>query len=45
MEHVLNVYVAKAAAGSVAEFMGYIEVGEHEATTRLSPGLWLVRRD
>ena len=43
MEHLLNVYVAKAAAGSVAEFMGYIEVSEEEASSRLTPGLWLVR--
>lgn len=43
MEHLLNVYAAKAAAGSVAEFMGYIEVSEEEASTRLTPGLWLVR--
>jgi len=43
MEHLLNVYAAKAAAGSVAEFMGYIEVSEEEASSRLTPGLWLVR--
>ena len=43
MEHLLNVYAAKAAAGSVADFMGYIEVSEEEASTRLTPGLWLVR--
>ena len=43
MEHLLNVYAAKAAAGSVAEFMGYVEVSEEEASSRLTPGLWLVR--
>ena len=43
MEHLINVYAAKAAPGSVADFMGYIEVSEERANTRLTPGLWLVR--
>lgn len=43
MEHVLNVYISKAAKGSVADFMGYVEVEEQQATSRLTSGLWLVR--
>ena len=43
MEHVLNVYVSKAAKGSVADFMGYVEVEDQQATSRLTSGLWLVR--
>lgn len=43
MEHVLNVYISKVAKGSVADFMGYLEVEEHQASSRLTSGLWLVR--
>ena len=43
MEHVLNVYTAKAAKGAVADFMGFMEVEEAHATARLTTGLWLVR--
>ena len=42
--HQLNVYASKAAKGSIADFVGYIEVGEHEATTKLTQGVWLVRQ-
>ena len=43
MEHLLNVYATKAARGSIADFVGFVEVDDSEATTRLTPGLWLVR--
>jgi hypothetical protein len=43
MEHLINVTASKAARGGVAEFMGYCEVEEHEASRSLTPGLWLVR--
>lgn len=33
----------RSARGSIADFMGYCEVDEAEATGRLSHGLWLVR--
>lgn len=42
MEHLLNVYASRAAKGSIADFVGYIEVNEDEATTRLTQGIWLV---
>lgn len=42
MEHLLNVYASKAAKGSIADFVGYIEVDDEEATTRLTQGVWLV---
>ncbi|KIY99127.1 putative Serine/threonine-protein kinase SNT7 [Monoraphidium neglectum] len=44
MEHLINVTASKAARGGVAEFMGYCEVEEHEASRSLTPGLWLVWR-
>lgn len=45
MEHVLNVYAAKAAKEAVADFLGFCEVYEEDskANKRLTPGLWLVR--
>ena len=43
MEHLLNVYASRAAKGSIADFVGYIEVNEDEATTKLTQGIWLVR--
>lgn len=42
MEHLLNVYASKAAKGSIADFVGYIEVDDEHATTKLTQGLWLV---
>ena len=42
MEHLLNVYAAKAAPQSVAHFLGYIEVTSAQATKSLTEGLWLV---
>lgn len=45
MEHLLNVYANKAAKGSIADFVGYIEVAEEQATTKLTPGVWLVSMD
>ena len=42
MEHLLNVYAGKVAKKNVADFMGYMEVEDHEATRTLTPGLWLV---
>lgn len=44
MEHVLNVYAAKAAKEAVADFLGFCEVYEEDskANKRLTPGLWLV---
>ena len=42
MEHLLNVYANKAAKGSIADFVGYIEVAEEQATTKLTQGVWLV---
>ncbi len=44
MEHLLNVYAAKNARGAVAEFLGYCEVARTEASTKLTEGVWLVRR-
>ena len=43
MEHLLNVYATKSAKGAIADFVGYVEVRESEATMRLTQGLWLVR--
>lgn len=43
MEHLLNVYAAKAAKNSVADFMGYCSVTSDEANRSLTEGLWLVR--
>lgn len=43
MEHLLNVYASRVARGHCADFVGYCEVAEHEATPKLTPGLWLVR--
>lgn len=43
MEHLLNVYAARAAPHSVAHFLGYIEVTSAQATRALTEGLWLVR--
>ena len=42
MEHVLNVYAARAARGAVAEFLGYCEVERGQATAKLTEGVWLV---
>ncbi len=42
MEHLLNVYAAKATPHSVAPFLGYIEVTAAQATKSLTEGLWLV---
>lgn len=42
MEHLLNVYASRAAKGSIADFVGYVEVDEEEATTKLTQGIWLV---
>lgn len=42
MEHLLNVYASRVAKGSIADFVGYVEVAEDEATTRLTQGVWLV---
>jgi len=42
MEHLLNVYASKAAKSSIADFLGYIEVAEEQATTKLTQGVWLV---
>ena len=42
MEHLLNVYASRAAKGSIADFVGYVEVDEDEATTKLTQGIWLV---
>jgi hypothetical protein len=42
MEHLLNVYATKSAKGAIADFVGYVEVRESEATMRLTQGLWLV---
>lgn len=44
MEHLLNVYASKAAKGSIADFVGYVEVSEDEATTKLTQGVWLMWR-
>ncbi|KAK9814185.1 hypothetical protein WJX72_001933 [[Myrmecia] bisecta] len=44
MEHLLNVYAQRAAKGSVADFMGYVDVSEDEATRNLTPGTWLMWR-
>lgn len=43
MEHLLNVYAAKAAKNSVADFLGYCSVNPDEANRSLTEGLWLVR--
>ena len=43
MEHLLNVYASRSAPNSIADFVGYAQVGEHEANRRLTEGLWLVR--
>ena len=42
MEHLLNVYATRSAKGAIADFVGYVEVRESEATMRLTQGLWLV---
>jgi hypothetical protein len=42
MEHLLTVYASKAARNSVADFLGFCEVGEPK--NRLTKGLWLVSR-
>lgn len=42
MEHLLNVYASKAAKGSIADFVGYIEVDDEHATMKLTQGVWLV---
>ncbi|KXZ43807.1 hypothetical protein GPECTOR_80g167 [Gonium pectorale] len=42
MEHLLNVYASRVARGHCADFLGYCEVADSEATGRLTPGLWLV---
>lgn len=44
MEHLLNVYASKAAKGSIADFVGYVEVDDEEATAKLTQGVWLVRK-
>ncbi|KAK9838686.1 hypothetical protein WJX74_001413 [Apatococcus lobatus] len=44
MEHLLNVYAAKAAPQAVAHFLGYIEVTPTQATKSLTEGLWLMWR-
>ena len=43
MEHLLNVYASRSAPNSIADFVGYAQVGEREATRSLTEGLWLVR--
>lgn len=43
MEHLINVYASKAARGSIAEFMGFMEVERQQAAGNLTQGLWLVR--
>lgn len=45
MEHLLNVYAQRVAKGSIADFLGYCEVEEDDATSRLTEGLWLVSLD
>jgi hypothetical protein len=42
MELLLNVYAAKNARGSTADYMGHCVVQPEEASSRLTPGLWLV---
>lgn len=42
MEHLLNVYASRVARGHCADFLGYCEVSEEQATARLTAGLWLV---
>lgn len=42
MEHLLNVYAARAARNHCALFKGYCEVSRQEANTRLTEGLWLI---
>lgn len=44
MEHLLNVYASRVAKDSIADFVGYVEVAEDEATTRLTQGVWLVNQ-
>ncbi|KAL3149568.1 hypothetical protein ABBQ32_002344 [Trebouxia sp. C0010 RCD-2024] len=44
MEHLLNVYASRVAKDSIADFVGYVEVAEDEATTRLTQGVWLMWR-
>lgn len=46
MEHLLNVYTARAARSAVADFLGYCDVTEADTKVnrKLSPGLWLVWR-
>ncbi|KAG2490289.1 hypothetical protein HYH03_011241 [Edaphochlamys debaryana] len=42
MEHLLNVYASRVARGHCADFVGYCEVADSEASVRLTAGLWLV---
>lgn len=42
MELLLNVYAAKNARGSIADFIGHCVVQPEESSNRLTPGLWLV---
>ena len=44
-EHLLNVYVAKNAAGSCADFLGYtvVQSSADVSDRRITPGKWLVR--
>ena len=44
-EHLLNVYAGQNAAGSCADFLGYVEVAPEEAQGRVTAGNWLVWRD
>jgi len=43
-EHLLNVYACEMAAGSCADFLGYVEVAPEEARGRVTAGNWLVWR-
>jgi hypothetical protein len=44
MEHLINVHASRVARGSIAEFLGFCDVPERHAGSRLlTPGLWLVR--
>jgi len=43
-EHVLNVYATAKAGAGVAPFLGYVDVGDADATPRLAAGVWLCWR-
>ncbi len=44
MEHLINIYASKSARGSIADFMGYVDVNPDEAAARLTAGRWLMWR-